>query len=90
MVCLHKDSQANVYFEKTPGIGHLIHFGDQSKEDEERDRENVRNFLSEVSERKIFDRRAILEPYLSAAAARRHAELFKNYSHERPWHQLSV
>jgi len=80
LVCLHRNSQANLYFEKTPGIGHLIHFGGQPKEDEERDRENVRNFLSEVSERKSFDRRAILEPYLSLAAARRHAECFEQWT----------
>ncbi len=76
LVCLHKDSQAKQYFERTPGIGTLIQFGDTSFEAYQRDLVLLESFLSDTDNGTRFDRRKVLEPYLAAAAATRHAELF--------------
>jgi glycosyltransferase involved in cell wall biosynthesis len=76
LVCLHKDSQAKQYFERTPGIGTLIQFGDTSLEARQRDLALLESFLSDTDNGTRYDRRKVLEPYLAAAAATRHAELF--------------
>jgi hypothetical protein len=76
LVCLHHLSQACSYFEQNPEVGHLIRFGDPSESAFKRDREVFRRYLREVLERRTFDRRYSLQPYLSPAAAERHAELF--------------
>lgn len=86
LVCLHKDSQAKNHFERTPEIGTLIQFGDESAQARERDLALLESFLANVYGRVTFDRTETLTPYLSAAAAQQHAELFdrcllRNSSH---------
>jgi len=76
MVCLHAQSQAKQYFGGTPDIGTLIEFGETSKQSCERNLEAMASFLEDASKRVILDRSKILAPYLSPAAALRHAELF--------------
>ena len=75
LVCLHPQSQAEEYFQKTPEIGHLIQFENQMTE--ESDLQSVKDFLDEVRQRKLMDRKKALNPWLSSAMSRQHVELFE-------------
>jgi hypothetical protein len=75
LVCLHARSQANRYFAELPNLGHLIHFEcDRNAPDE---LSLLKKFLDEVRDRTHFDRRILLDPYLSPSLARRHADFFQ-------------
>jgi hypothetical protein len=77
LVSLHRDSQANRYFQEMPGLGHLVHFdGDRERVSHMEDRE-IEVFLSEIGAGQRFDRKHEIEPYLSPAAARQHARFFE-------------
>jgi len=76
LVSLHRDSQANCYFQEIPQLGHLVHFDDDSDVSPE-EQLTMEIFLEEVQAQKRFDRKHELERYLSLAAARKHAEFFK-------------
>lgn len=76
LACLHVDSQANQYFRELPHLGRLIHFDATAAGEVEED-EQVRMFLDEVGCRATFSRTTEIEPYLSRAAAKRHADLFE-------------
>jgi hypothetical protein len=75
LVCLHKNSQANQYFDNAQLLGHLVHFDGQCEDESERGK--VLEFLCEVRERRRFDRRKQIAPYLSDNAAKRHADFFE-------------
>jgi hypothetical protein len=79
LVCTRQDSQANSYFQTNPGLGDLIHFGGSSSSFEN-DRLTLTKFLVEAMKRRSVDRSELLRPFLSSAAARRHAELFDECS----------
>lgn len=74
LACLHNASQADRYFEELPGLGHLIHFGNDSPE--EPDAREVNLFMREVAQGVEFNRRQMVAPYMSEGLARRHAKLF--------------
>jgi hypothetical protein len=75
LACLHENSQANAYFERTPELGYLMHFdGDSRRGDEDR---VVRQYLHDVADHRTTDRSAAIAQYLSPSAARRHAEFFE-------------
>ena len=76
LACLHDDSQANLYFHELPGLGRLIHFDDGSADESAEDGQ-VRAFLDDLASGRHFNRAPEIEPYLSAAAARKHAEFFE-------------
>lgn len=73
LVCLHAKSQANSYFDQMPRLGELIHFGGIHRPAAY---DRIITFLDAVRNGKSFDRSEELNPYLSPAAARQHAELF--------------
>jgi glycosyltransferase involved in cell wall biosynthesis len=77
LVSLHHDSQANRYFQEMPGLGHLIHFSDETTSVPPEEENKIKTFLTEIAARKRFDRKRELEPYLSPAAARKHAQFFE-------------
>ena len=76
LVSLHRDSQANRYFQEIPQLGHLVHFDDDRNVSPD-DELTIGAFLEEVQAQKRFERKRELEPYLSPAAARKHAEFFE-------------
>src|SRR5262249_18100649 len=76
LACLHRDSQGNRYFREIPGLGRLIHFGADAAQEFSEDAE-VHLFVTEMAIGRRFNRTAEISPYLSPAAARRHAELFE-------------
>lgn len=80
LVCLHKNSQANQYFDRAGSLGHLIHFSGESKA--EADEKEMRQFLQEVKDRRRFDRRECMAMHLSESAAKRHAKLFERVIRE--------
>lgn len=63
-------------FRATANPGHVLEFGDDSKAVASERAQNLKTFVHEVAARQTFDRDAVLEPYLSPSAARRHAEVF--------------
>jgi hypothetical protein len=74
---LRADGPAFAQFQDTQGLGHVLWFN-ESDEMPLADAVNVvKHFLEEVTARRIFDRRSILEPFLAAAMARRHVNLFE-------------
>jgi hypothetical protein len=76
LASLRRDGPAYEQMQSAPGLGHVIGFdpdGEASLGDAE---QTVARFLGEVAERRLFDRRAILEPFLAPVMAERHAELF--------------
>ena len=75
LACLHQNSQGNRYFEELPQLGHLIHFGQESQN--ENDLLELRAFLDEVKERHWFDRRELIGPYLAPSTAERHQVVFE-------------
>lgn len=77
LACLHPESQANRYFREVSGLGHLIHFGPRDAPEREDDDAVMRRFLEQAAQRAVIDRTDLLAPYLSPAAARRHARLFE-------------
>ncbi len=75
LASLHAQSQANDYFRRLPGLGHLIHF--ECAEPRPNDVETTRSFIKEVVEQRMFDRRRLIASYLSPAAAQQHARFFE-------------
>lgn len=75
LACLRRDSPG---FEAVAagGWGHLLWFERKHEIAPADACAALARFLEEAAARRSFDRRAALEPYLAAAMARRHAELF--------------
>ncbi len=76
LACMHASSVVDEYFNRAPDLGHLIHFGGGHAGAVPGDLSSMLAFLQEVANRKISDRRAILEEWLAPAMAHRHAEFF--------------
>ncbi|MCC6212795.1 MAG: glycosyltransferase [Burkholderiales bacterium] len=76
LACLHRESQANRYFQEIPGLGYLLHFGEEDAVEIESAVQTMERFLVEVANRVTHDRCKYLVEYLSPAGARRHADLF--------------
>jgi hypothetical protein len=77
LASLHADGPAFAQLQNTPGLGHVLWFN-ESDEMVAADAANVvKQFLEEVVGRRNFDRRAMLEPFLTATMAHRHVKLFE-------------
>jgi hypothetical protein len=77
LASLRRDGPAFSQFRDRPGLGHALWF-DKSSAMPAADAAKVLNaFLKEVIARRTFNRRAMLEPFLAPAMARRHVELFR-------------
>lgn len=76
LAALRRDSPAFTQFQSTPSLGHALWFDPSGEMQLSEAAQMVRAFLQEAAARRTFDRRAILEPFLAPAMARRHAELF--------------
>jgi hypothetical protein len=77
LASLRRDSPAFAQFHNTPELGHVLWF-DESVDIPTDDAVNVvKSFLEQAIARRSFERRTVLEPYLSPAMARRHVELFE-------------
>jgi Glycosyltransferase Family 4 len=76
LAALHRDGPAFAQFRKTPGFGHAVWFNGHGEMAVSEAISVLGSFLEEVSAKKIFDRRKIIEPFLAAAMARRHVDLF--------------
>jgi hypothetical protein len=77
LATLHREGTAFSKFQSIRDLGHTLWIG--QREDMPLDEaENVlETFLREVVTRRTFDRRASITPYLAAAMARRHVEVFE-------------
>lgn len=77
LAVLHREGPAYAKFQEIPDLGHVLWFDRQGDMPLEEAMEVVEAFLREVAARKTFDRATIIAPYLAAAMARRHAEVFE-------------
>ncbi len=75
LVCLHKESHANRYFNAVSPLGNLIHFSDGGAD--KAGLNDVRDFLCAVKDHRKYARREFIEEHLAPAMAQRHAELFE-------------
>lgn len=71
-----RDGPAFALFSNTVGLGHALGFERRGELPEVAAASVVEAFLVEASERRQFDRRALLVPHLAPAMAARHAALF--------------
>jgi hypothetical protein len=76
LASLRQDSPAFRVFEKLPALGHALWFNEHGAMPVGEAVRVTSAFLAEAAARQHADRRAILEPYLAPAMAKRHAELF--------------
>ncbi len=77
LASLHRDSPALALLRQRPELGHAVWFGGDEEMPIAEGARIVGAFLTEVAERRQFDRQSVLAPYSAAAMARRHAELFE-------------
>src|SRR5262249_28675696 len=77
LASLRRDSAAFAQFKKTPELGHVLWFVSSGEMPMTEATNVLSTFLREVTARRNFDRRTILEPFLASAMARRHAALFE-------------
>ncbi|NQT12531.1 MAG: glycosyltransferase [Planctomycetes bacterium] len=77
LASLHRASPAYEYFRRIPELGHALWFDRHREMPPAEATRIVGAFLDEAAERRTFDRRCVLEPFLAPAMARRHAELFE-------------
>jgi hypothetical protein len=77
LAVLHREGPAYSKFQEIPDLGHVLWFDRQDDMPLEEAMKVVETFLREVAARKTFDRAIIITPYLAAAMARRHAEVFE-------------
>lgn len=77
LAVLREDSAAFRQVRDTAGFGHAVGFGTGSASGPAEAAREVAEFLREAASGARVDRRALLEPWLSGAMARRHAELFE-------------
>ena len=76
LVSLHARSQANGYFSEMPTLGRLIHFDGSPNSTIETDT-MVECFVDDLVHERHFEREREISPYLSSAAAQRHADFFE-------------
>lgn len=76
LASLHRDSPAFAQFRNNSSLGQVIWIGGDGEMPTAEAAKTVVTFLRDTASRQIFDRSTVLEPYLAAAMARRHAELF--------------
>lgn len=77
LASLRNDGPAFAHFQRAPALGHALWFGDSAEMRLPDAAREVNAFLEEVAARRHFDRRTVLRPYLDAAMAQRHVELFE-------------
>jgi len=76
LASLRRDGPAFAQFQGNHGLGHAIWIDHDGEMPLIEAAKAVDTFLQEIADRRIFDRRTDLEPYLATAMARRHANLF--------------
>lgn len=76
LCCFHHDSQAKRYFYEMPELGRLILFG--GEETVRLDEDAIMSaFVNDVVTRQLFERKEVLNNYLSPMLAQRHAEFYE-------------
>jgi glycosyltransferase involved in cell wall biosynthesis len=86
LASLRAESVPSRLFLDRPGLGHLITFGACDEAEPDAATGPARAFLTEVRERRCFDRRPIIEDFLAPAMAARHAALFERVCNEQGVH----
>jgi hypothetical protein len=76
IAALRRGGSAYLEFQRSPGLGHVLWFDSSEDMPMERATDIMKKFLSEVFDRKTFDRARIIAPNLSAKMSREHTELF--------------
>jgi hypothetical protein len=74
LACVHEHSVITSYFDREPGLGRLIHFGEAAPAATAQSL--VEAFLDDVIAQRTTDRRAMLREWLAPSGARQHAGLF--------------
>lgn len=77
LAVFRRNSPAYGMFQKYPGLGHALWFDVVDEMPLTAAVKIVANFLKEVKQRQIFDRHALLQPYISSEMARQHVILFE-------------
>lgn len=77
LAVFRRNSPAYAMFIKEPDLGHALWFDEVEDMPLTAAVEVVTTFLREVKQRRIFDRHALLQPYLSSEMASQHAVLFE-------------
>jgi hypothetical protein len=77
LASLRREGPAYAQFENNPGLGRALWFDQSGAMPLAEAADIVGQFLHEVGARRTFDRMNMLEPFLAAAMARRHVELFE-------------
>jgi hypothetical protein len=77
LASLRRESPAFSTFEGSLSLGNAIWFTEADEISLADAANELRAFLDHVISRKIVDRGAMLQPWLAAAMAQRHAELFE-------------
>jgi hypothetical protein len=77
LATLHRDGPAFSKFQSIPNLGHVLWIGKEDDMSVEDAANVIEIFLREVVERRTFDRAPHIAPYLAAAMAQRHVELFE-------------
>jgi hypothetical protein len=76
LASLRRDGPAYEQMQSASGMGHVIGFDPDGEASLAEAEQTMAKFLGEVADRRLFDRRTILEPFLAPGMAERHAELF--------------
>jgi hypothetical protein len=81
LASLRQDGPGFTQFQSTPELGHALWFRQSDEMPMSEAIKIVSAFLHEVTTRRTFDRRTILERFLAPAMARQHVKLFEACLH---------
>ena len=76
LASLRQDGPAYAFCRDNPELGRALRFGGADEMSVEEASRVIEAFLQDAAQRRIINRREVLEPYLAPAMARRHVELF--------------
>jgi hypothetical protein len=77
LACMRCDSPVAKMFNRLPGLGHLMSFGNGEVSGTD-NIDSMAQFLTDVSQTMRFDRRDLISEYLAPNMARRHRDLFEH------------
>jgi hypothetical protein len=77
LAVLHREGPAFSKFQNIPDLGHALWIGQDNQMPIDEAMNVLETFFREVVERKSFDRKISIAPYLTPKMAQRHAELFE-------------
>ena len=77
LAVLHREGPAFSKFQNIPDLGHTLWIGQDNQMPIDEAMNVLETFFREVVERKIFDRKMSIAPYLTPKMAQRHVELFE-------------